>query len=135
MNIYNSAGVVQASDDENGPFCTGFAGPASISWFCGTSGTYYVSASHYYCGNFVSSGNMEYRSFTRACADCAPADAALGNIGISLWRYNISGNCLDGGKWSGSFIGKAGSVYPFDLCPGAPGTGTADLDIDIKITD
>ncbi|MEI6766604.1 MAG: T9SS type A sorting domain-containing protein [Bacteroidota bacterium] len=135
MTIYNSAGVLQTANDDDGPFCTGFAGPASISWLCGTTGTYYVSAAHFVCNNFVSSGNLEYRSFTRACADCAPADAALGDIGLNLWGYNTTGNLLDGGKWSGSFTGKAGSIYHFDLCPDAPGAGTADFDVDIKITD
>ena len=69
----------------------------------------------------------------RLCYECEPEDEYLGTIGTSPW-YSISGNCGNGGKWVGQFVGEAGATYHFDLCPDSPGSGIANFDADIKIT-
>jgi hypothetical protein len=69
----------------------------------------------------------------RLCPDCEPEDQNLGTIGTVPW-YSVSGNCGNGGKWVGQFVGEAGATYHFDLCPDSPGSGTANFDADIKIT-
>jgi len=71
----------------------------------------------------------------RCCECCEPEDENLGTIGKVPWGYSISGNCGNGGKWVGQFTGEAGATYHFDLCPDSPGSGIADSDVDIKITD
>jgi hypothetical protein len=133
LYIYDSLGNQIAFVDDNGPFCSGL--PASLQWLCPASGRYYVTAAHLGCAVMNNSGDLAYRETIRACADCAPANVNLGNITTTVWGGSITGNCLVGGKWSGSFIGMPGVTYHFDLCPDAPGAGTADFDIDIKITD
>ena len=70
----------------------------------------------------------------RPCEDCEPEDAYLGTIGTVVWDYNVIGNCGNGGKWVGQFVGESGAIYHFDLCPSNPGSGTANFDADIKIT-
>jgi V8-like Glu-specific endopeptidase len=71
----------------------------------------------------------------RSCEDCEPEDAYLGTIGTVVWGYSVSGNCGNGGKWVGQFVGEAGATYHFDLCPDSPGSGTnSGFDPDIKIT-
>jgi hypothetical protein len=70
----------------------------------------------------------------RPCDECEPEDEYLGTIGTSVWGYSKSGNCSNGGKWVGQFVGEAGATYHFDLCPDSPGSGTANFDADIKIT-
>ena len=71
----------------------------------------------------------------RLCEDCEPEDTNLGTIGTTVWGYNTSGNCGNGGKWVGQFVGEAGAKYHFDLCPSSPGNGTnSGFDPDIKIT-
>jgi hypothetical protein len=72
---------------------------------------------------------------SRPCSECEPEDASLGTIGTVVWGYTVSGNCSNGGKWVGQFGGEAGSMYHFDLCPDSPGSGTANFNADIKITD
>jgi hypothetical protein len=69
----------------------------------------------------------------RSCGSCEPEDTYLGTIGTVPW-YSISGNCGNCGKWVGQFVGEAGATYHFDLCPDSPGSGTANFDADIKIT-
>lgn len=72
----------------------------------------------------------------RPCSSCTPEDAALGTIGTTVYGYNVSGNCGNGGKWVGSFNGESGAVYHFDVCPDAPGSGSnSGFDPDIKICD
>ncbi|MBK9453072.1 MAG: HYR domain-containing protein [Bacteroidetes bacterium] len=77
-----------------------------------------------------------YYTAPRPCGSCTPADAALGTIGTSVYAYNVSGNCGNGGAYVASFNGEAGYIYHFDLCPNAPGSGniTSNWDPDIKIT-
>ncbi len=133
LYIYDSLGNQLAFVDDNGPHCSGL--PASLQWLCPASGRYYVTAAHLGCAVMNNSGDLAYRETIRACADCAPANVNLGNITTTVWGGSITGNCLVGGKWSGSFIGMPGVTYHFDLCPDAPGAGTADFDIDIKIAD
>lgn len=71
----------------------------------------------------------------RACADCLTPNVDLGEIGSVVWGYSQTGTCATQGKWYASFNGHAGLVYHFDLCPDAPGDGSADFDADIKICD
>ncbi|UCF42245.1 MAG: IPT/TIG domain-containing protein [Planctomycetota bacterium] len=69
----------------------------------------------------------------RLCSECEPEDADLGTIGTVPW-YSVSGNCGNGGKWVGQFVGESGATYHFDLCPDSPGSGTnSGFDPDIKI--
>jgi len=71
----------------------------------------------------------------RSCSECEPEDAYLGTVGTVVWGYSVSGNCGNGGKWVGQFVGEAGRTYHFDLCPDSPGSGTnSGFDPDIKIT-
>ncbi len=72
----------------------------------------------------------------RLCSDCEPEDEYLGAIGTNLWGYSVGGNCGNEGKWVGEFVGQAGAIYHFDLCPDSPGNGTnSGFNPDIKITD
>jgi len=73
----------------------------------------------------------------RPCEYCDPEDVSLGTcgtIGTTVWGYSVSGNCGNCGKWVGQFTGEPGAVYHFDLCPDSPGSGTANFNADIKIT-
>jgi hypothetical protein len=74
-------------------------------------------------------------SGSRACADCSAPNSDLGVITDASWGGLISGNCGAGGKWYARFTGEAGHVYHWDLCPNAPGNGSASQDVDIKICD
>jgi len=79
--------------------------------------------------------------YSRDCGVCEPVHSILGirgTIGTVPWRYRASGNCGNGGKWVGRFVGEAGATYHFDLCPDSPGdginSGFDSNDPDIKIT-
>ncbi|HEY3293972.1 MAG TPA: hypothetical protein VGL38_00885 [bacterium] len=71
----------------------------------------------------------------RLCPTLLPADLSLDPIPTTPWAGSVTGNCGNGGKWDGSFSATAGYTYHFDLCPDAPGAGTASFDVDIKICD
>jgi len=70
---------------------------------------------------------------TRACSDCLTPHANLGYINET--QVSIYADCAAGGKWYARFNGEANLNYYWDLCPNAPGSGTADFDADIKICD
>ena len=71
----------------------------------------------------------------RGCSCCQPVSQNLGHVGTVEWGYEVTSDCEYGGKWSGSFWGRTGNTYHFDLCPDAPGGGTANFDADIKVCD
>ncbi len=111
------------------------AGFTPLIWVAPNSGTFYQ-----HCNTNTACGTQNSCRTTsiavpRPCGTCTPEDAALGTIGTTVFGYSVSGNLGNGGKWVGSFTGEAGMTYHFDLCPDAPGAGTNNLDIDIKITD
>jgi hypothetical protein len=114
--------------------------PNDFQWTCPSNGTYYVIIAPYYSYNSHNCGGDSSDTFTlkyyknRPCEDCEPEDAYLGTIGTTVWGYSVSGNCGNGGKWVGQFNGEADSIYHFDLCPDSPGSGTANFNADIKIT-
>jgi hypothetical protein len=115
------------ADDE----CGSLAPTRTFSLNCGQ--TIYIE-----CGYYYTSGGAAYNFHLtgpaiRACNSCTPADVALGTITSTPWGSSVSGSMCNAGKWVGSFTATAGEVFHFDLCPDAPGSGTANIDIDIRI--
>ena len=97
------------------------------------------------CGRYSAGAQSAYALHVgapaRPCADCAPADGNLDPVNTAVYAQFISGDCGNGGKWSGSFTAIAGHTYHFDLCSTPPGSGTnagfdvgpGGGDVDLKI--
>lgn len=51
--------VLQTSNDDNGPWCTG--NKASISWVCPTTGTYSILVTNFSCANISSNSILSHR--------------------------------------------------------------------------
>ena len=51
--------VLQTSNDDNGPFCTG--NKASLSWVCPTTGAYSILMTNFSCANISSNSILSYR--------------------------------------------------------------------------
>lgn len=105
LRIYNSSLVLVASNDDNGPFCSG--SPASISWNCASSEDHYITASHYSCNPFISSGNMRYwyTDDPYAHNGSITPTASWQNAAYSLGTQPV---------WS--FSATNGVVYDFSFC-------------------
>ncbi|MBK6910986.1 MAG: hypothetical protein IPH10_08700 [bacterium] len=74
----------------------------------------------------------------RPCLSCTPVDENLGTIPEAECGASISGNLLDGGKWTASFTGSMGEVFHWDLCSQAPCGGQSSFhtgDPDLLILD
>ena len=58
LRIYNTSNTIVNYTDDNGPYCSGL--PASITFTCPTTGTYYIVASHFPYSNFTNAGSLSY---------------------------------------------------------------------------
>lgn len=58
LRLYNSSWTQVASNDDNGPYCTGTR--ASLDWTCTASGTYYIFLSHYSCNVLSNNQILSY---------------------------------------------------------------------------
>lgn len=76
IRIYDAAYVLVASNDDNGPYCTGT--PASIDWLSPASGTYYISLAHYSCALLDFSGDLNYRTVPACVVTCPPGSIPEG---------------------------------------------------------
>lgn len=106
LRLYDSNYSQQTSNDDNGPFASGT--PASLSWTCSSSGTYYISAAHFSCNNFYNSGSMAYWYTT------APYASSGGTITpTTSWQNQAytSGNVY----WY-RFSATLNNIYDFSLC-------------------
>ena len=107
LHLYDASYTELASNDDNGPLFSGV--PASLSWTCTTSGTYYITACHYTCTAFTNSGSMSYWS------TMAPYGVNSGTTitPTSAWQNQAytAGNLY----WY-YFYGNAGTAYDFSLC-------------------
>ncbi|HVP13872.1 MAG TPA: proprotein convertase P-domain-containing protein, partial [Phycisphaerae bacterium] len=110
-----------------------FNATITVAGACCAAGTCTITSPAACTGVYMGDSTTCSPSPCRACASMTPPNADLGVIGTVPW-YSLSGNCADG-KWDAQFIGLAGTIYHFDLCPDTPGSGTANFDIDIKICD
>ena len=63
LRLYSGANpltaVLQTSNDDNGPWCTGTK--ASISWVCPTTGVYSILLTNWSCANISSNSILSYR--------------------------------------------------------------------------
>ncbi len=105
LRIYNSSFAQVASQDDNGPFCSGVS--ASISWNCASSGDYYITASNYSCDPFTNSGSMQYWYTTSPLTDkgtitptASWQNAAYTSGTIPFWDFNAT----------------SGTSYDFSFC-------------------
>jgi len=107
LRIYDAGGSLIAQKDDNGPFYTGY--PASISWTCTTSGTYFITASNYYCDPLNNSGSMVFWStndpYSRSSGTTITPSAN--------WQYQPYAS--DSLNWY-YFSASAGTMYDFSLC-------------------
>jgi hypothetical protein len=106
LRLYNSNYVQQTSNDDNGPFASGV--PASLSWTCSSSGTYYISAAHFSCNNFSNSGSMAYWYTT------APYASSGGTITPNTSWQNQAYTA--GNVYWYRFSATINNVYDFSLC-------------------
>ncbi|RKZ31325.1 hypothetical protein DRQ33_07160, partial [bacterium] len=156
IRIYDSGWNLVDYQDDNGPFCSGT--PASISWTCTSSGTYYVAVSHYSCSNLYNNGNLAYK-YQPACAPptsvtatangsssgttiCSGSAVTLsgshsgGNCSSWNWQYRwrtSSGTIRDWSTTLNYTIWPTSSnTYYLDVrCSGCPGSLTTD---DVLVT-
>ncbi len=105
LRLYD-AGMTQIAYDDDG----GYSTRAFLNWTCTTSGTYYVSASHYSCNALSNSGTMAYWS-----TDDASYGSGSGNTitPTPVWQNQA--------YTAGSFYyyyvsATAGVNYNFSLC-------------------
>jgi len=75
--------VLIASNDDNGPVCTGTK--ASIVWNCTTSGAYSILLTNYSCANLSSSTIFTHR---RVCTSTIANDACANATNISTLPYS-----------------------------------------------
>jgi hypothetical protein len=108
LRIYNSSGTQLASNDDNGPYCSGT--PASIDWACTTTGTYYVSAAHYSCNSFTNSGNMAYTKMA------APSCGSLYSGKLTPTTSSQNASYTSGTTPYWTFDAELGNKYVFSLC-------------------
>ncbi|MDD4150335.1 MAG: glycine-rich protein, partial [Bacteroidales bacterium] len=129
LRIYNSSATLLTSNDDGGPYCTG--SPASLDWTCSTTGTYYVTASHYSCSAFTNSGSMAYRK-AGASTPCSEAinipSAPVNNQSVVCTSTSAPGNLSSANVTSGcggastSYMGGQEALYTYT--PTTSGTHT-----------
>ncbi|MFH2142039.1 MAG: PPC domain-containing protein, partial [Bacteroidota bacterium] len=110
IQIYNTNWDEQASNDDDGPFCSG--APASLSWVPLTSGTYIVATSLLWCNPFNNSSDLAYRSVVAVQPGCGDTD--LGAISPSTC-YPQNADYTAGTIPYWNFTANAGETYHFSL--------------------
>ena len=113
LRIYDSGWNLVASNDDNGPWCSGVS--SSISWYCSTSGTYFVAVSHYSCGNLSNGGNLAYKyhpncapptSVTATANGSSSGTSICSGSAVTLSGSHSGGNCS---SWSWQYRWRTSS--------------------------
>ncbi|MGC9330666.1 MAG: gliding motility-associated C-terminal domain-containing protein [Bacteroidales bacterium] len=105
LRIYDSFNNLVASQDDNGPFCSGLS--SSISWSPSSSGTYYITASKYSCVPFTNNGTMYY----------SKSDGPWNNNGNITPTQSWQTAPVSAGQISfHKFTATAGTAYAFNMC-------------------
>lgn len=107
LHLYNDVMTEVATNDDSGPFYSG--SPASLSYTCTTSGTYYITASHWTCNTITTAGYLTYWS-----SGAPYENTSLQTITPSIaWQNQpYAAGSMDVYR----FYGTAGLIYDFSLC-------------------
>ncbi|HNW70419.1 MAG TPA: T9SS type A sorting domain-containing protein [Bacteroidales bacterium] len=105
LRLYDASMTQVAYDDDGGPGVTAF-----LNWTCPTTGTYYISGSHYSCVALTNSSYMTYW-----ITDDGTYGTGSGNTitPITTWQNQAY---TSGYFYYYYFSGTAGHSYDFSLC-------------------
>jgi len=110
--------VLQTSNDDNGPWCTGTK--ASISWVCPTTGAYSILLTNWSCANISSNSILSYREI------CAPPYNPCGSIptincGVLTSLSVVSGNGIYNPPSTTCGFSTPGKEYIYSFTPTVTG--------------
>ncbi len=107
LHLYDASYNQVWTADDNGIFSYCSSVEASGTWTCTTSGTYYISASHYSCSNINYAGSLRYMYFQ------GPLNS-LGTITPTTSWQNANYSASEISYWT--FSATSGTIYDFSFC-------------------
>lgn len=104
LTIRNAVGDVVGFNDDNGPDCSVFAGPASLDFVCPSDGQFRIQLNRYDCQNNgqIDNGTITVTLISNSATICSNSSATLTASGSGVNWY--SGSC------NGVLIGTGTSV-------------------------
>ncbi|WP_288982510.1 proprotein convertase P-domain-containing protein [uncultured Flavobacterium sp.] len=104
LTIRNAVGDVVGFNDDNGPDCSVFAGPASLDFVCPSDGQFRIQLNRYDCQNNgqIDNGTITVTLISNSATICSNSSATLTPSGSGVNWY--SGSC------NGVLIGAGTSV-------------------------
>ena len=105
LTIRNAAGDVVGFNDDNGPNCSVFAGPASLDFVCPSNGQYWIQLNRYNCqtGNPIDNGTITVTLISNSATTCSTTATTLAASSTTPINW-YSGSC------SGSIIGTGTTI-------------------------
>jgi subtilisin-like proprotein convertase family protein len=105
LTIRNAVGDVVGYNDDNGPDCTVFAGPASLDFVCPSNGQYWIQLNRYNCqtGSTIDNGTITVTLISNATITCSTTATTLTASSTTPVNW-YSGSC------SGSLIGTGTTI-------------------------
>lgn len=105
LTVRNAAGDVVGYNDDNGPNCSVFAGPASLDFICPSNGQYWIQLNRYNCqtGNPIDNGTITVSLISNSTTICSTTPTTLTASSTTPVNW-YSGSC------SGSIIGTGTTI-------------------------
>jgi subtilisin-like proprotein convertase family protein len=105
LTIRNAVGDVVGYNDDNGPDCTVFEGPASLDFVCPSNGQYWIQLNRYNCqtGSTIDNGAITVTLISNATTTCSTTAITLTASSTTPVNW-YSGSC------SGSLIGTGTTI-------------------------
>lgn len=105
LTIRNAAGDVVGFNDDNGPNCSVFAGPASLDFVCPSNGQYWIQLNRFNCqtGNPIDNGTITVTLISNSATTCSTTATTLAASSTTPINW-YSGSC------SGSIIGTGTTI-------------------------